>query len=90
MKQTKIRKGDLLIIDWEDAKTIHEPTYLDELQKENLLPARTVGYLIDHNKERIILCSLLFLPDTPPEQRSYKTNHIIPLTQIKKITKAKQ
>lgn len=89
MKLTKIRKGDLLIVDWVDARTIHETDYLEELQKTKLLPARTVGYLIDHNKERIIISSFFFQPDLPLEQRSYRTNHVIPKSQIKKITKVK-
>ena len=85
----KIRRGDLLIVDWEDARTIHETEILVELQKVTLLPARTVGFLIDHNKDRIIISSFFFLPELPLEQRSYRTNHVIPKSQIKKIIQVK-
>lgn len=67
----------LLKITWKDARTIHDISHpLEEVKTFDLLKVESIGYLVHEDKQKIILCSMVFYEYN--NEKYYKTLHIIP------------
>lgn len=78
---------------WKDARTLSETSSLKELKKIKLPEAQTIGYLIDENNERIVVCGFFFPKDESMddyEYDGYRDTHFIPKGMIKKIIELKE
>jgi len=84
---------------WKDARTLDSTNSLEEVKKENLIDSITIGYLIDENKERIVVCGFVFpeeegdyngLDFEKKEYTGYRECHLIPIKQIEEIIELKE
>jgi hypothetical protein len=83
-KLTKKHEGKIVEIEWRDAQTIHDIAYpKEELAEFKLLKATSRGMLVSVFRDRILLNSFNFTGETG--DKYYKTTHIIPRCQIKRI-----
>ena len=85
---------------WKDAGTKNLTLSLDELKEEGLIDVISIGYLVDENKERIIVCGFIFSELTTGDMNmlnsikdtatGFRDAHIIPKNQIVKIIELKE
>ena len=81
-------KTYLVEVVWEDARTLTGSSDYQEIIKNRLLQARTIGYLINEDDDSIAIYGFLF-PDmkhslNDPEQYTvFRETHIIPKGWIK-------
>ena len=73
---------DIVEVEWIDAATTTHELSLDQAREQTCMPARSVGYLISNNKERVVLAMTEFT-----EAGDVKFLHNIPKGMIKKIKK---
>lgn len=71
-------KRGIYCIEWEDACSWDG--FYDKDYEYNAVICKTVGHLLKHNKEVILLCGMSF------NDRTQKHIHLIPRKSIKKIT----
>lgn len=79
-----MKEKPLILVEWEDAHTAKMTQNYEDIISEKLLPAKTVGWLINYNKEVIAICGFVF--DNGIEQ-GFRDTHYIPRSWIKKVTK---
>ena len=76
---------------WRDAQTIHRTLSLEEIKETQLVPAHTIGYLVDENKDRIAVCGFYLKADGKEDlEDGHRDTHFIPKKWIKKIIELKE
>lgn len=79
------KKFKIVKVKWKDART-YEGTYgFSEIKDFKLAETITIGYLINEDKERIVLCGYVFPSDEFDFQSGYRYIHLIPRSNIIKI-----
>lgn len=78
---------EIVLVEWLDAYTAIQTLSIESIEKEGLIPAFTLGWLIHENKDRIAVCGFYF--DFGDNQPGFRDVHFIPKSWIKKIHKLK-
>ena len=84
-------KIELLEVIWQDARTLSGTSDYIGIKENGLLTAKTIGYLIYEDKNRIAICGFLF-PDEnhslidPLQNTAFRDVHMIPKGWIKHVS----
>lgn len=83
-------KVKLVKVCWQDAHTNHHTLGMEEVIKQKLLPAETIGYLLHEDDEVVVVCGFWFWDeetDILDERGSsaFREVHTIPKSQIRTI-----
>lgn len=84
MEKNKENQFPIVEVHWADAQSSMDAIHIDDLKKEKMALTKSCGYLVQEDKEKVILCFMDFY------EGQIKHWQMIPKGMIKKITKIKE